>query len=183
MRALIGSATGPLGANKWPSFGNGCPARSVRDALGWGPKAAAHMNTISDLRAPEPLPPNVARHWEWHFRTLLSIRERLRQSRAEIALGTNRGEYDPENPSDPVADQATNESAQASAGAAERLLADVEDAIQRLYRGTYGRCEATGLPIPEERLRAVPWCRYVVSAEREHEKAAHNRSVQKGVPF
>ncbi|MCB0953066.1 MAG: TraR/DksA C4-type zinc finger protein, partial [Microthrixaceae bacterium] len=26
-------------------------------------------------------------------------------------------------------------------------------------KGTYGICESSGLPIPKERLRAIPWAR------------------------
>lgn len=42
----------------------------------------------------------------------------------------------------------------------EGLLAEVVAALERLRRGTYGQCEATGEPIPEERLRALPWTRF-----------------------
>ena len=131
------------------------------------------MTKAPETRVVEPLPPNVARRWEWHFRTLLSIRDRLRQSRAENALQrTPPGEMDPEDVADLAGIRARNNTAQASAEATLRLLGDVEDAIQRLYRGNFGYCEATGLRIPDDRLRAIPWCRYTVSAEREHEKTA-----------
>jgi DnaK suppressor protein len=40
-----------------------------------------------------------------------------------------------------------------------RLLGEVEDALSRMERGTYGVSDDTGEPIPYERLRAVPWTR------------------------
>lgn len=43
----------------------------------------------------------------------------------------------------------------------EAELVDVERALRRLDEGRYGRCEACGQPIPDDRLEAVPaarWC-------------------------
>ncbi len=39
------------------------------------------------------------------------------------------------------------------------LLAEVERALAKFDGGTYGVSEATGAPIPYERLAAVPWAR------------------------
>jgi DnaK suppressor protein len=39
----------------------------------------------------------------------------------------------------------------------QRLLAQVERALQRMSEGTYGLSEVTGKPIPLERLLALPW--------------------------
>ncbi|HEX6419575.1 MAG TPA: TraR/DksA C4-type zinc finger protein [Acidimicrobiales bacterium] len=38
----------------------------------------------------------------------------------------------------------------------EAELAAVDGALERLDRGTYGRCEACGEPVPDERLAAAP---------------------------
>jgi DnaK suppressor protein len=45
-------------------------------------------------------------------------------------------------------------------------LAAVEDAFARLEAGTYGISEVSGEPIPDERLRAVPYAR-ATAAEQE----------------
>lgn len=37
----------------------------------------------------------------------------------------------------------------------------IEEALRRMDEGTYGVCQLTGEPIPLERLRQVPWARYV----------------------
>jgi DnaK suppressor protein len=47
-------------------------------------------------------------------------------------------------------------------------LDDVDRALRRLDEGTYGRCEACGEPIGEDRLAALPAARYCV----EHQRAA-----------
>ena len=40
------------------------------------------------------------------------------------------------------------------------LLGEIEQALARIDAGTYGISEASGRPIPFERLLAVPWARY-----------------------
>ncbi len=50
----------------------------------------------------------------------------------------------------------------------EPEIADVQRAFVRLDRGTYGRCEACGAQIPDERLVAVPATRFCL----EHQAAA-----------
>jgi RNA polymerase-binding transcription factor DksA len=50
----------------------------------------------------------------------------------------------------------------------EAEIADVRRALVRLDRGSYGRCEACGRQIPDERLSAVPAARFCF----EHQAAA-----------
>ena len=38
-------------------------------------------------------------------------------------------------------------------------LASLDRAMAKIGQGTYGICEISGLAIPKERLRAIPWCR------------------------
>lgn len=50
------------------------------------------------------------------------------------------------------------------------LLRDIDDALVRIDKGTYGVCEATGKPIGKARLRARPWAKfcyeYVLAQEK-----------------
>jgi DnaK suppressor protein len=43
----------------------------------------------------------------------------------------------------------------------------VEEALDRLGSGDYGVCLACDLPIPPNRLEAVPWARYCVQCQQE----------------
>ena len=47
-------------------------------------------------------------------------------------------------------------------------VAEIDQALERLDAGTYGRCVVCGTPIPAERLGAVPWAALCVpcSAKR-----------------
>ena len=47
-----------------------------------------------------------------------------------------------------------------------KLIADIDDALDRIESGTYGICEGSGKPIPKTRLRAIPWARYCVEHAR-----------------
>jgi len=49
----------------------------------------------------------------------------------------------------------------------ERLLAQVERALQRMDEGTYGLSEVSGRPIPLERLEALPWATTTVDDPAE----------------
>ena len=51
----------------------------------------------------------------------------------------------------------------------EQEIADVERAFVRLDRGTYGRCEACGAQIPDDRLVAMPASRFCLEHEAEAE--------------
>ncbi len=57
---------------------------------------------------------------------------------------------------------------------AERSEADqiklIEDALERLKKGTYGICESCRHAIPKERLEAVPESRYCVPCQKSFEK-------------
>lgn len=49
-------------------------------------------------------------------------------------------------------------------------LSEVDAAIARILEGSYGICEKTGQPIPESRLRVVPWTRFTKEALEDTER-------------
>jgi RNA polymerase-binding transcription factor DksA len=40
---------------------------------------------------------------------------------------------------------------------ARQQVDEIDAALGRIEAGTYGLCRVSGLPIPKERLRAIPW--------------------------
>jgi DnaK suppressor protein len=50
------------------------------------------------------------------------------------------------------------------------LLSQINRALGKMDKGTYGLSEESGLPIPLERLRAVPWARFIAEEEAEIEQ-------------
>ena len=58
-----------------------------------------------------------------------------------------------------------------------RQLAEIESALSRIERGTYGICEETDEPIEKERLMAIPWTRLSIEgAEIREEKGGRASS-------
>jgi RNA polymerase-binding transcription factor DksA len=57
----------------------------------------------------------------------------------------------------------------------------VSGALDRIEDGTFGKCQACGKEIPQERLDAVPYTQFCVSCERKVEQTSPMRKG--GGPF
>lgn len=97
--------------------------------------------------------------WGGHRRALLEIRDRLRQA-------LRQGESTRRVSQQAMAALGLGGPLMASGACGldpldgdRGLLLEVEAALERMAQGRYGRCEATGRPIPEEKLRLFPWIR------------------------
>ena len=51
-----------------------------------------------------------------------------------------------------------------------RILLEIDDALRRLYSGSYGICEISGKPISRTRLEALPWARLSIDEQEKLEK-------------
>lgn len=96
-------------------------------------------------------------------------RERLRAVIAECEAegGTNLG-Y-----GNHMADDASEAFEQAKEMAlhenAQRLLEQVEDALERFRQGTYGLCEQCGAEIDPARLEALPYATLCIRCQQRHD--------------
>ena len=101
------------------------------------------------------------------FRAALSRKrdELLAASAAHEA--DRRGQNEQESDGGDLAEQVIEQDSALRIGAFDQaLLADVERALAKLEADTYGTNEATGEPIPLERLEAIPWARGTVHEDR-----------------
>jgi RNA polymerase-binding transcription factor DksA len=57
---------------------------------------------------------------------------------------------------------------------------EIEEAIKRIQRGSYGVCELTGKSIPRARLDAIPWARFTVEAQAQLEREGAVRQKKLG---
>ena len=57
---------------------------------------------------------------------------------------------------------------------------EIEEALKRIERKTYGVCELTGKPIPKARLEAIPWTRFTVDAQAQLEREGALKSRRLG---
>jgi DnaK suppressor protein len=125
------------------------------------------------MKTKPEIPANVDRRWAWHYRTLVGLRERLAADRSELAEEAAA----PMEPQDTRSAQCSTDEFDRDLAftllqSEENALAEVDAALERLRRGTYGRCEASGRRIPAARLRAIPWCRLTVVEEARREGPA-----------
>lgn len=52
----------------------------------------------------------------------------------------------------------------------EKTLTEIDEALDRVGNGTFGKCESCESLIPKERLRAVPYARNCVNCQRKVER-------------
>jgi RNA polymerase-binding protein DksA len=107
-----------------------------------------------------------------------SFAELLRKQRKEYLDEFRRAEEDLES----IAEERESELEEhAQEEQSARLLTRMDDrtlhavqeidaALQRLLKGTYGSCQACGSHIPIARLRTLPATRYCTDCEAQHEK-------------
>ncbi|MBP5191216.1 MAG: TraR/DksA family transcriptional regulator [Opitutales bacterium] len=66
----------------------------------------------------------------------------------------------------------------------EKVLADIEAAIDRIVEGTYGVCEITHKPIEPNRLRLMPYVRYSLEGQQQVEaQEAYQQNAYDSEPF
>lgn len=111
--------------------------------------------------------------WEWYRRTLETLRERLMSGRDSQREDTQEPLIlDTNDLADTASDEFDHDLAFSLLSQQESALQEIDAALRRIEQGTYGICEETGNPIPEERLRAVPWTRYIKAVQERLEKEA-----------
>ena len=57
---------------------------------------------------------------------------------------------------------------------------EIDEALKRIEKNTYGICELTGKPIPKARLDAIPWARFTVEAQAQLEREGALRQRRLG---
>lgn len=107
-----------------------------------------------------------------------AFRARLQEQRQEIVNMYNQdvraGQESTDEPTEDIVDRANNSynrELMFSISDTERLmLLQVEDALNRIEAGTYGRCTNCGNAINPLRLDAVPWARFCIDCQELAEK-------------
>jgi RNA polymerase-binding transcription factor DksA len=114
--------------------------------------------------------------WREHFDQLTDFRERLLARRGDLGRLSAVDEATfAVNPADRATDEYEAEATASQSSSNQEALYEIEQALQRIRDGTYGICEATGEPIPEDRLTAVPWTRFARQVEDDVERERASR--------
>lgn len=143
-------------------------ARPVRAAAGKGGSKNAPGRALSKKELTE-------------FRRVLEAeRERLTEELEaieehlpeveQVSMDTTGG-YD-EDLADVASDAFEREKGFAIESSVQELLNQVEEALGRMYEGTYGLCEVCGEVIHPERLRALPYARLCIDCKAREEQTA-----------
>jgi len=135
---------------------------SVASILGRPLAAAATKNF-------EPV--KIKPQWSKYYKRLLDLREQLQRQMAGLA---KQSAEEVQGYSLHMADSGTDnfdrDFALSLLSSDQDAVYEIEAALNRIEKGTYGVCEITTKPIPKVRLDAIPWTRYTVEAQAQLER-------------
>ena len=98
-----------------------------------------------------------------HRGALEEERSRIQRQLSELGIGASGDlSYDP-NFADTSQVTAERGEAEVLGNELQETLDSIDDALDRLEAGTYGRCERCGNEISEERLSAMPFARLCIT--------------------
>lgn len=75
-----------------------------------------------------------------------------------------------QDPADMAANAYTKELLVSMSDNDRQLLNLIDEALNRIEDGEYGKCVRCGEVVPEKRLEAVPWARHCVRCQDLHER-------------
>ncbi len=116
-------------------------------------------------------PVRVKAEWAKYHQHLLELRERLLSQMSGLA---KESAEEMTNYSLHMADSGTDnfdrDFALSLLSSDQDAIYEIEEALKRIEKKTYGICELTGKPIPKTRLDAIPWTRFTVEAQSQLER-------------
>jgi DnaK suppressor protein len=125
--------------------------------------------------------PKIKADWQKYYDTLLDLRERLLNQMSGLAKESaeEMASYSL-HMADSGTDNFDRDFALSLLSSDQDAIYEIEEALKRIEKGTYGVCELTGKPIPKARLDAIPWTRFTVEAQAQLEKEGALRSRKLG---
>jgi len=142
---------------------------SIDDILGFG---VPTMN-VKQVRRDES---KVPKQWVPYYQALLSMRNALKGSlgeRSNETIGASARESGELslNSSDAGTETFDRDLALSMVANDHEALEEIEDAIDRIFDGSYGTCQQTNKPINKSRLRAVPFTRFSLEGQNLFESS------------
>ena len=126
-------------------------------------------------------PKKVKAEWQKYYNRLLELREQLLHQMNGLAKDSAQ-----EMPgyslhmADSGTDNFDRDFALSLLSSDQDAVYEIEEALKRIEKKTYGVCELTGKPIPRARLEAIPWTRFTVNAQAQLEKEGALRQRRLG---
>jgi DnaK suppressor protein len=133
--------------------------------------AAAILGRPAAKAAVAAEPKKIKPEWQKYYNRLLELREQLLRQMNGLAQDSAQ-----EMPgyslhmADSGTDNFDRDFALSLLSSDQDAVYEIEEALKRIEKKTYGICELTGKPIPRARLEAIPWTRFTVGAQAQLEK-------------
>src|SRR5688572_19111963 len=125
--------------------------------------------------------PKIKPEWSKYYQDLLDLRERLlRQMNGLAKESAEEMSSYSLHMADSGTDNFDRDFALSLLSSDQDALYEIEEAIKRIEKDTYGVCELTGKPIPRARLDAIPWTRFTVEAQAQLEREGALRQKRLG---
>lgn len=146
-------------------------ASSAADILGLAPTKSAKKTAKAKPARHRPAKIRVKTEWKKYYEILVDLRNRLthqmddlKKESAEEMAGYSM------HMADSGTDNFDRDSALSLLSSDQDAVYEIDEALKRIEKDTFGICELTGKNIPKTRLNAVPWARYTVEAQAQLEK-------------
>ena len=116
-------------------------------------------------------PVKIKAEWQKYYNRLLELREQLQRQMNGLAKESAQ-----EIPgyslhmADSGTDNFDRDFALSLLSADQDAIYEIEEALKRIEKKTFGVCELTGKTIPKSRLEAIPWTRFTVQAQAQLER-------------
>lgn len=143
--------------------------------LGQAPVARSRSRSPSFGRV------RIKQEWSKYYKDLLDLRERLlhqmdglAKESAEQMAGYSL------HMADSGTDNFDRDFALSLLSSDQDAIYEIEEALKRIEKNTYGICELTGKTIPKARLSAIPWTRFTVEAQAQLERDGSLRQRRLG---
>ena len=126
-------------------------------------------------------PVRIKPEWEKYYQNLLDLRDRLLNQMNGLAKESaeEMASYSL-HMADSGTDNFDRDFALSLLSSDQDAVYEIEEALKRIERDTYGVCELTGKPIPRARLDAIPWTRFTVEAQAQLEREGALRQRRLG---
>ena len=123
----------------------------------------------------------IKSEWQKYYNRLLELREQL--LRQMNGLAKESAEEMPGyslHMADSGTDNFDRDFALSLLSSDQDAVYEIEEALKRIEKKTYGVCELTGKTIPKSRLEAIPWTRFTVGAQAQLERDGALKSRRLG---
>jgi RNA polymerase-binding transcription factor DksA len=146
-----------------------------------GLATAAAILGSPTVKAKKGGPVKVKAQWAKYYNRLLELRDQLTRQMDGLA---KESAQEMAGYSLHMADSGTDnfdrDFALSLLSSDQDAVYEIEEALKRIEKNTFGVCELTGKPIPRKRMEAIPWTRFTVEAQAQLEREGALRQRRLG---